>query len=704
MKINTTFYSPKDSIQWKSVFAGLTTMLLMALVACAKTGVQREPSLLSPVYLGQMDGKNEAIIRYEYNKGELIQLCDRAISEATHRLDVVAQLAPKDRNFDNTVLSLEATLADFSDVTGPLTFMGYVSTNADIRKESEDCESKVGQFAVGIVTRKDLYTAIKGQKPRNSQEARLYTETLDSFEKNGLKLPEAKLEKVRELKKQLTALETEFSANLNNDKSTVTYTPEELEGLSESFLGRLKKDENGNYIATTKSTDYVQVMQSAVKEETRRKMLLAYTNRAGSANTELLEKAILLREKIATLMGYKTWADYKISSQMAKSAKSVHHFLRSLQGKLSKKNKADLDQLLAYKKELDPQAKQVEMWDINYLTYQLKKRDYSLDDDKIREYFPLETVTVGMFEVYSQILNVRFEQVTDADVWAPDVRLYKIFDKKTSELIAYFFTDFTPREGKYGHAAAFTLIQGRLLNHHYNIPVSSIVANFNPPANGRPSLLNHDEVETLFHEFGHIMHQTLTRAPYASLSGTSVRRDFVEAPSQMLENWVWQESILNKISGHYKNSSEKLPQDILKKMLEAKDFNQGYFYTRQLFLGLFDYTIHTQKGVVDTVKVHDQLYKSILGIDPLSGNRFAAGFGHMMGGYDAGYYGYLWSEVYAQDMFTQFENGKLLDPAVGMKYRKTILESGNMMDPMGLLKQFLGREPNQEAFFRKLGI
>ena len=309
-----------------------------------------------------------------------------------------------------------------------------------------------------------------------------------------------------------------------------------------------------------------------------------------------------------------------------------------------------------------------------------------------------------MFDVYSKILGVRFEEVKDASVWAPGVKLYRILNASDSALIAHFYTDFIPREGKYSHAAAFNLVTGRRLpDGSYVKPVSAIVANFTPPADGKPSLLTHDEVETTFHEFGHIMHQTLTKAPYASLAGTRVARDFVEAPSQMLENWVWSPEILASLSGHYKDNSKKLPPELLKSMMEARDYNQGLFYTRQLYYALMDMAYHTTKGDFDTTKVQEKLHKEITGLDPVPGGHWEASFGHLMG-YDAGYYGYLWSEVYAQDMFTRFEKDGLLSDKVGADYRHVILESGNMQEAADLVTQFLGRKSTRDAFFKKLHI
>ncbi len=673
------------------------------LSACSTPQEQTSPSTTN-------ETTGFSVIRYQYKKGELTSLCDQAIAKAKLQMDEVAKTGadPKTKNFDSTMLKMEGDLADFNDTANPLTFMGYVSQDEALRKEAEACEKQMGQFFVDIFTRKDLYNAVKDLKGRNPDENRLLSETLVGFEKNGLKLDDGTLAKVRELKQKLAAMETEFSANYNNDKSTVLFSSEELDGVSENFLTRLSKGDGGKYdgskyTVTTKHTDYTQVMQSAKNPETRRRMMFAYNNQAASANTKLFEQAIQLRQQIAALMGYKTWFEYRTSDRMAKNSKNVSDFLNGLKEKLKKRNQADLDKLLKFKKQMDPKATHLDAWDLTYMSYQLKKRDFDLDDEKIREYFPAQHVMKEMFVVYSKLLGVQFELVTNANVWAPDVYLYKIMDVKTRKLLGYFHTDFTPRAGKYGHAAAFSLLSGRMKGREYSLPVSSIVANFNPPSNGKPSLLNHDEVETLFHEFGHIMHQTLTRAPYASMSGSGVKQDFVEAPSQMLENWIWQAPILNRLSGHYTDKNKKLPPDLLKKMIAAKDFNQGYFYTRQLMLGLFDFQVHTRPGAVDVTKAFDAIYEDTLNIKALEGGHFPASFTHMLGGYDAGYYGYLWSEVYAQDMFTRFD-GRLLSSAVGGDYRKYILEKGNMSDPLELVTKFLGRKPSQNAFFKRLGL
>jgi thimet oligopeptidase len=446
-------------------------------------------------------------------------------------------------------------------------------------------------------------------------------------------------------------------------------------------------------------------MMNAENEKSRFRLQLAYMNRGGAVNTDLLTQAVSVRQELAATLGYSSWADYQIEPRMAKSAATVASFLSGLKDKLAVRNRQDIDQLLAFKKELDPKATVVNQWDQNYLAYQLQKRDYKLDNDQIREYFPADVVISGMFAVYSRMLGVDYKEIPNAKVWAPNVKEYEIHNKKDGALIGYFYTDFFPRPGKYNHAAAFPLNMGRNMpNGKYSLPIAAIVSNLSEPANGKPSLLLHDDVETIFHEFGHIMHATLTKAPYASLSGTSVTMDFVEAPSQMLENWVWDPAIVNELSGHYLDHSKKLPPDLLQKMLSVADFQQGRFYTRQLLLASYDMSLHTQTGTVDVTKTYEDLYRQIVGDEPIQDGHFAGTFGHLMGGYDAGYYGYLWSKVYAQDMFTVFQAGGLTSPVVGAKYRSVILENGDMKDAIDLLREFLGREPNSDAFFKYLHI
>lgn len=651
------------------------------------------------------------LIRSHYSPGEVSQLCQGSIQRAQLRLDQIAQVSSREG-----LLEFEKVLSDFSDEVTPLTFMGYVSENEKVAEEASKCESDVGQFSVSIYTRRDLYEKIRQfskpavpSSPHSSPqlslaEKRLLKETLEEFERNGLKLADTELMKVRELKSKLTVLETEFSTNLNKDQSQILATEEELKGVPVDYVKSLKKSPEGLLIVPMTEADYPIVMQNASSEELRKRVFNSYFTRGGTKNLELIEKAVQLRREIAQLLGFKNWADFRTQKRMAGSREKVLKFLTSLKRQLREGNRKDFQELLRVKQEQDPKAKELFQWDVTYYNYQMKKRDFKIDNEKIREYFPADTVIHGMFKIYSEMLGLQFRQVKEAVTWSQDVQLYEIQDQKSQQVIGYFYTDFYPRKGKYDHAAAFPLVVGREQSGAYVKPVSAIVANLTPGMNGKPSLLDHSDVVTMFHEFGHIMHQTLTKAPYASLAGTAVAQDFVEAPSQMLENWAWSPLVLRDISGHYLRPQEKLPENLLKQMIRARDFHQAIGYTKQLLYGLFDMSIHDTNSQKNVNEVYLDLYREVVGQQPAAGTLFPASFGHLMGGYDAGYYGYLWSEVFAADMFSTFPKSKLEDSRRGLLYRREILEKGNMEEADVLLTKFLGRQPNSKAFFKKLGI
>ncbi len=700
----------------KSIYLGAILALTASVfTACSSndTGDGPAPAKLgkvdqaaTPVQPSQVD-PSILLIRSTYQAGEVTRLCQAAIADTTAKLKVIAALPADKRTTDNTLLAFEEATADFGDKTNQLTFMGYVHMDAGVNGEGSACEASVGSFMVDIFTRRDLYDAVKTAATRDADEARLKETVVIAFEKNGLKLGDAELAKLKDLLNQISQNQTKFSANLNADKTKVPFTAAALKGLPADFIARLEKSPDGRFFVVPNEANYPVFLQNAELADSRKEIMLAYMNRGGIENTQLLEQTTKLRSQAATLVGYASWDDYQLDGRMAESKAKVYDFLNSLKGKLAQRNKSDLDQLLAYKKQVDPTATKLDQWDISWASNQLLKRDYAVDDEKIREYFPADVVIPGMFKVYSQMLGVNFKKVANAEVWSPDVNLYEIRNTADDRLIGYFYTDFIPRAGKYGHAAAFQQISGRVINGDYNHPVSAIVANLTPPsADKGVSLLSHDDVQTIFHEFGHIMHQTLTRAKYASLSGSNVAQDFVEAPSQMLENWVWSPDVLRILSGLYSDHSQKLPDEMLNKMLAARKFGQGIAYTKQLLYALFDMNIHSGAGESDVTTSFDNLYRQIVGIDPIAGGHFAGTFGHLMGGYDAGYYGYLWSEVYAQDMLTVFQNGPggLLSPEIGARYRADILERGNMTPALKNLKDFLGRDPSPDAFFKKLGI
>ncbi len=466
-------------------------------------------------------------LRNTYLPGEITALCDAAVSAATAALDRIAALLPGERTTDNTLLAFETAMADFSDSTLPLTLMGYVYPDHSVAAEGSAAEEKSGKFAISVFTRRDLHDAIREAVPRNPAEARLKKETLRQFRKNGLDLADDGLLRVRALKKQITQLEVRFSANLNNDMSAVVFSAQDLDGVPAEALATFARTGDGLYRVTTKYPDYIPVMQNAKNAATRKRLYAAFVNRQAGPNTTLLEEAIRVRQECARELGYASWADYRLDGRMAKDTTTVCSFLNGLKEPVKEKIRSDLTSLLSLKQELEPGADRVEPWDLAVLTEQERKRKFALDNEEIRKYFPFDRVLQGMFELFGPLFGVRFSGVPKTPVWAPGIRLIRISDQDNDRTIAYLYLDMFPRDGKYGHMMMSPLIAGRARDGGYTVPVTAIVGNFRAPSENIPSLLTHDDVEGLFHELGHALHGCLTRAPYASLSGSSVEWDFV---------------------------------------------------------------------------------------------------------------------------------------------------------------------------------
>ena len=643
-------------------------------------------------------------IKSRYRPGEITALCDAAVSTATASLAHIAALPPEKRSTDTTLLAFETAMADFGDATLPLTLMGYVYPDPAIATEGSACEEKARIFVVSVFTRRDLYDTVKTAIPRTPEESRLLSETLRQFKKNGLTLPDDRLAVVRSLKEQLTKLEVDFTANLNNDTSSVDFSAADLDGVPKEALATFVRTESGLFRVTTKYPDYIPVMQNAKNPVTRKRLYTAFVNRQAEANTRLLTAAIEVRRQCAKELGYASWADYRLDGRMAKSTTTVLAFLDGLKVPLKEKIRHDLTTLLTLKKEREPGADRVEPWDLAYLTEQERKRKFALDDEEIRKYFPFERVVLGIFDCFGSLFGIRFAGVTDAEVWAPGVKLCRVINAADDRTLAYIYFDMFPRDGKYGHMMMVPLVSGRTKGQDYTVPVTAIVGNFRAPARNIPSLLTHDDVEGLFHEFGHALHGSLSRAPFASLSGSSVEWDFVETPSQALENWAWEPAVLDAISGNYADPKEKLPAALRDRIIAARDLGAGLKYTRMLVISTEDMAFHTADGPVDVTAIANRTCRDLMGIQPLEGGHEPATIGHFMGGYDAGYYSYLWAEVYALNVFARFKKDDLFNAATGAAYRHWILEQGNMQDGTVLLKGFLGKEPGMDVFYERLHI
>ena len=394
---------------------------------------------------------------------------------------------------------------------------------------------------------------------------------------------------------------------------------------------------------------------------------------------------------------------------MVKNAATAISFLEDLKTGLQPKFDAELEEYRQIKvKETGDANAKINVWDWRYFSNQLKKEKYNVDAEQLRVYFPYQHVLDGMFNIYQRIFGLKFERIEPPYKWIDDLQLYAVSDAQTGEPLGLFYLDMFPREGKYHHFAQFGIIDGKLLpNGKYQRPTCALICNFPPPQPDKPSLLSHGDVETIFHEFGHAMHTILTRAKYSRFSGTSVPRDFVEAPSQMLENWVWDKKVLDSFAADYRDPSKKIPAEILAQLKAARLATEGIHYRRQLSFGMTDLVLHTQihdDNAQDALSLSNKILSDAFLPIP-DDTAFVAYFGHLMG-YDAGYYGYAWADAIAVDMATVFEKSPdgYFDKQAGMRLRKEIYEPGDSRDVNISIEKFLGRPRSLEPFLKKIGI
>lgn len=650
----------------------------------------------------------DGVLHFNYQAQDLAPAEAEARVKLEKDLAALIAIPQAERTFENTIMGYERAFDNYGNALGMSGFLSYVSTDKKFRDAANDLQMQISQYMVDVATRRDVYKAIREYTDTNPRldpvQAKLVKEMLIGFKNSGMDLNDADLEKFKALNKEKAEYIIKFDKNIQEYKDPLAVTKEQLQGLGEDYIQKLSKTDDGKYLVTLDYPDYVPFMQNADDEQARKELEFKFNRRGGQENVELLEKTLTLRREIARLLGYKNHAELRLEDRMAKNPKTVMAFLKDLQKKLKPLGKKEDKEMIAYKNsKTGKNSRTLYSWESGYWSNKFRKENLELDSEKIKEYFPSQVVIDGMLDLFGGVFGITFEPV-DIPVWHPDVKAFKIKDKASGELVAYFYMDLYPREGKYKHAACFGLVEGEeKQDGTYQIPFVAIVANLNKPSGDTPSLLKHSEVETLFHEFGHVLHNALTKAKYSAFSGTSVSWDFVEAPSQMLERWAWDPQVLKKISKHYK-TGEALPDDLIKRMIAAKNFGAGGMYLRQDFFAQYDMSLHTADTTPDTTKLYFELTKKIRGLPLTKGTIPQASFGHIMGGYDAGYYGYLWSEVIAEDFFGEFKKNGIFNPETGLKFRREILEKGGTLDEEKMVENFLGRPADNKPFLKSIGL
>lgn len=650
---------------------------------------------------------------FESTPEEIQKTVDGAIASANREYDAIGKLTAGQVTFANAIEALDDIDARIEQVVGRINVLQEAHPDPAMREAAFDAVQKLQEWSVGLDYRRDVYQAVKAFAATNAELAgedqRLFNDTLRDYKRAGLDLPETKRADVEKWRKELGLLENTFAVNINGASAPVPLTGEELAGLPEDVLRRLKR-RNDRYIADANvAFEYEAVEDNATPEATRKKLYLARDNRARAQNLPLLVRILQHRSDIAHTLGYDSWADYRIEDRMAKNGATALHFLENLKDRLEPKFRAELDQFKRIKAATPGQdTSDVNIWDWRFCAEKLHQQQFHVDAESLRGFFPLERVLTGMFGVYERIFGIEIREVKAPSKYANDLRLFAVIDRKTQEPLGLLYMDLFPRPGKFNHFANFPLVWGKLLpDGVYVRPTTNLLCNFPPPDQNGLALMSHDDVVTIFHEFGHAMHSILTQAKNIRFSGTNVPTDFVEAPSQMLEYFAWDKNVLDGFAADYRDPARKIPAETLSELKRADLATKATFYRRQLAFGILDLRLHSNPAPEQLAHLND-FCNGILGqvfLPPDPGTAAVASYGHLVG-YDAGYYGYAWADVIAADMASVFEDapGGYLDEKVGSRLRNEVYARGNSRDITVSIEKFLGRHPSVEPFLKKLGL
>jgi thimet oligopeptidase len=567
-----------------------------------------------------------------------------------------------------------------------------VHPDSAFRSAAEACEQRIEAFTVELAQDKGLYEALSSIDVKSLDPVAGFWlfKTLREFRRAGVDRDAATRGKVKSINEELVKLGQAFGRNIREDVRTVKATPAELEGVPKDWLDAHPVDAQGLVSVTTNPPDSLPVMTYAKSAKVREALWRAYRSRAFPANVEVLKSLLAKRHELATLLGYASWADYALETKMAKNARAAGEFIERGRAATETRAKADMAVLLARKQKDVPSATVVEPWEQDFYEDKVKGEQYGLDSQALRPYFEFDAVKKGVMGVTSQLFNVRYEKRDDVPVWHPDVETYDLYDGDS--LIGRFHLDMHPRADKYKHAAEFGLSVGK---GGRELPEAVLVCNF--PKAG--DLLQHSEVETFFHEFGHLLHELFAgRQPWAGVSGIRTEWDFVEVPSMLLQEWPLDAEALSTFARHHQ-TKDVIPAPLVQQLKRAKEFGVGLSMRRQFFLSAVSLGYHDRAPGFDTSAVLQELQERFAPFrrEWVEGTHFELGFGHL-DGYSAAYYTYQWSTVIAKDLLTSFKAKGMLNGAVATEYRKKVLEPGGSKEAASLVEAFLGRPYRFDAF------
>lgn len=629
-------------------------------------------------------------------------------------------------SWDSLITPIEESEDILNKLWSPIQHLNSVNSSPELRAAHDKAREKLSAYYTEFGQNEQVFSAYKAFR-NSSAYAQLdapkktvVDHALRDFRLSGIELGEADKARYAEIRARLANLSSQFSNNvLDATEAWHFHTEDEasLAGLPDSTIrgaaSNAQNKQKSGYLLKLDGPTYLAVLSQADSTELREAFYRAYCTRASDQgpnagkwdNTEIIDEILALKKELAALLGMAHYAELSLATKMASSVEEVEAFLRKLAAKARHSAENDLKELQNFAKENDA-VEELKPWDIAYYSEKLKRANYSVSQEELRQYFTLPKVLKGLFGLAETLFSIEIVEAEAPDLWHPSAQYYNI--KKHGDVIAGFYTDLFTREGKRGGAWMDVCLTRRQRDEELQIPVAYLVCNFNPPIGDQPALLTHNEVTTLFHEFGHGLHHMLTEMDVAAVSGINgVEWDAVELPSQFLENWAWQPETLKKISAHV-DTGDSIPEDLIEKMIAAKNFQSGLFILRQIEFGLFDILVHRDfgepgfKGVQETLNA---VRKDVAVIPAPEFNRFQNTFSHIFsGGYAAGYYSYLWAEVLSADAFAAFEEQDVFSKELGQKFVDTILSRGGSAPASELFVAFRGRAPSLDALLRHSGI
>jgi oligopeptidase A len=625
--------------------------------------------------------------------------------------------------WQNLVQPLEILENKLEQVWAPISHLNSVKNSKPLRAVYEKAVVMLSEHSAKVGQNKPLYEAYLALETApeyanyDVAQKKIITDAIRDFKLSGVGLSDEQKITYQKLVKELAELESKFSQNVLDSTDNWSYEitdKNQLEGIPEHAIQEAEKEakkrKKAGYIFTLEFPSYYAVITYAKDRNLREIFYKAYSTRASDQgphdkkydNQKVIDRILQIRQALASLLDFDNYAAYSLSTKMAKNTNTVDRFLQDLIKKLKPFAKKDFENLENFAKQTGLES--LAAWDISYYSEKCKEKNYAISQEKLRAYFPEDKVLKGLFHTVNKLYGIEVKEVFEFDTYHPDVRFFEVYDNQ-GELRGKFYLDLYARAQKRGGAwVSECKTRMKLAENKTQTPVMFVVTNFSPPIELDETLLTHDEVITLFHEFGHCLHFVLTKADYFSVAGgNGVEWDAIELPSQFLENWAWEWEVLSSMTTHYK-TGESLPKAEFDKLIAAKNFLSGMFLTRQLEFAFFDYVIHTQN--TDSVQmVLDRVREAVSVVPTPDFNRFQNGFSHIFsGGYSAGYYSYLWAEVLSSDAFEKFKEEGVFNPNTGRSFLENILEKGGSEHAMALYKNFRGREPKVEALLRQHGF